>query len=62
MGFIGIGNTNSVKKVLCVETGIEFDSVTQAAEVVGCSISNLSNVLKGKRKTTGGFHWEYVNK
>lgn len=34
-------------------------SVTSAAESVGCSISEISSVCKGKRKTTRGFDWKY---
>lgn len=49
------------KKVLCLETGDVFNSLTQAAENYKIPISHLSSCLnKTKhRKTVGGFHWIY---
>lgn len=47
------------KKVICVETGIVYDSGTKAAEKLGLQKSKICLACQGKRKTTGGFHWEY---
>lgn len=48
------------KKVLCVETGIVYESLKSAALATGTKDSNISRVCHGRRKTTGGYHWEYV--
>ena len=48
------------KRVRCVETGQEFESVGEACKQCGLKIANLSACLHGKRKTTGGYHWEFV--
>ena len=45
-------------RVRCVETGIEYESVTEAARVSGCYDTNICKVVNGKLKTTGGYHWE----
>lgn len=47
-------------KVRNVDTGEVFDSVKKAAEKYGLKGTHISRVCKGKRKTTGGFKWEYV--
>lgn len=60
------------KKVLCVETGVIFPSVREAARPVGPGTSNtsISGAAKGKIKnckgstykmtTCGGYHWRFV--
>lgn len=47
------------KPVLCVETGVIYDSGAQAAKALNISKGNLSSCLNGKRNTAGGFHWEF---
>lgn len=47
-------------KVRNVDTGEVFDSVKKAAEKYNLKDTHISRVCKGKRKTTGGFKWEYV--
>lgn len=48
------------KKVLCVETNIIYDSITEASLKTGASTSKISSCCNGKRKTTGGYHWKYI--
>ena len=48
------------KKVLCVEAGEIFESISDAERKTGISKGNISQVCRGKRKTAGGFHWRYV--
>jgi hypothetical protein len=40
----------------------EFDSIKEASEKTGIIKQNISAVLNNKRKTSGGFIWEYKNK
>lgn len=49
------------KRVKCVETGVIYDNIFQASVETGANYSNIVQVCRGKRKTTGGFHWEYVD-
>ena len=48
------------RKIRCIETGEIFPSIKAAAEHYGLQDSNISAVLAGKGKTTGGYHWEYI--
>lgn len=46
--------------VVCVETGIEYESGKQAQEITGISRHNICSCCKGERKTAGGYHWIYL--
>jgi group I intron endonuclease len=48
------------KKVLCVETGEVYKSISEAGRQLGISSKAISNVCRGKAKTSGGYHWEYA--
>lgn len=47
--------------VRCVETGVVYPGVSIAARETGTSCSNITACCKGRRKSTGGFHWEYAS-
>lgn len=47
------------KKVLCVETGIVYSSITKAESQT--KSKNISMVCNGQRKTANGYHWQFVN-
>lgn len=49
------------KSVRCVETGEVFDNIKEAAMKYKIVATHITRVCKGKRKTTGGYHWEYVD-
>ena len=50
------------KPVMCIETGDIFQTTALAAEWCGKSIrAHIGSVCRGKRKTAGGYHWEYVD-
>lgn len=53
-------NSHKARRVLCVETGEVFECIKYACEKYGVHSSAVSNVCRGKLKTTGGYHWEYV--
>jgi phage-related minor tail protein len=59
----GEGNLHSAhcKPIICIDTGAVYTSVTDAANAVGCSISNMINHLKGKLKTCKGKHFCYLS-
>lgn len=49
---------SSMKKpVLCVETGIVYESVREARRQTKCN--NINKALTGEQKRSGGFHWQY---
>ncbi len=45
------------KSVKCVKTGKIYKSITDAQEQTG--ICHIGEVCLEKRKTAGGYHWEY---
>ncbi len=49
------------KKIKCLETGIVYNSISEAAKNNNLYLSGIICVLKGRYKTCGGYHWEYVN-
>lgn len=64
-----LGNTMSeetrrkhFKAVRCIETGQVFESLKQAAEFAGISYNCISRVVHGRRQSSAGFHWEFVDK
>jgi hypothetical protein len=46
--------------VVCLDTGMYYESVTQAAAECGLSLGNISSVLNGKRRSAGGKRWVYA--
>ena len=49
------------KRVLCVETGIIYPSINECARQLGLPNQHIGKVCLGKRKTCGGYHFEFVN-
>lgn len=47
------------KAVICVETGVEYVSATEASKKTGIYLSWLYEALKNPRYTPNGFHWVY---
>ena len=54
------GNNPKARKVVCVETGVVFDCLADAGEWAKCSSHNISSVCTGHLKTSGGYHWKYL--
>lgn len=54
-------NAEPWKTVICVETGVEYESAVAAAEALGLNNSHISEVCRGtgKRFTCGGFHFTF---
>lgn len=46
--------------VLCVETGIVYLSVHEASRQTCINRGNISSCCNGKRRSAGGFHWEFL--
>lgn len=48
------------KAIVCIETGVVYKSVSEAARLCNLWQQNISKVLTGKMHTTGGYHWGYA--
>ena len=54
-------NWQPVKKpVLCVETGVIYESIYDAAKQTGLAKNKISYCCRGIRNKTGGFHWKFA--
>ena len=53
-------NNKRCRPVRCVETGIIYYSAKNAGEETHNRPNAITACCKGKRKTCGGLHWEYV--
>lgn len=51
----------NAKAVECVETGIIYESTGHAARTLSLDTSSVGAVCRGERKSTGGFHFTYIN-
>lgn len=50
----------SPRAVRCLETGVVYDSIKYAAQVVGCDARTIWGVCNGEKRVAAGFHWEYA--
>lgn len=55
------GTANSTP-VINIDTGEIFHSQRSAGAKLKINYKNINLVLKGKRKTAGGYHWQYCTK
>ena len=47
--------------VRCIETGVEYPSISEAARCVGAKTdTHIGEVCRGKAKTASGLHWEFI--
>ena len=52
------GNKNTPKQIICIETGSVYRSITDAYKQT--KIRHISEACNGRRKTAGGYHWEFL--
>ena len=45
------------KRVVCLETGISYESASAAGRALGIDISNISRATRYSTYTAGGYHW-----
>ncbi len=48
------------KPIKCIETNQTYDSVAEAARILGCSYRAIYHCLKGDTETSQGLHWQYL--
>lgn len=51
-----------VMQIKCDEIVGTFSSITEASDATGINVQNISAVCRGKRKTAGGYAWEFEEK
>lgn len=55
------GNHPEAKKVVCVETGMIFDCLLDAAEWCGLKTrAHIGSCCNNKRKSAGGYNWRWL--
>ena len=50
------------KPVRCIETNNEYKSMQDAENDTGINRQCIANCCKGRQKTAGKYHWEYINR
>ena len=50
------------RRILCVNRGVIFESVSDASKETGISRSNITMCANGRRKTAGGYKWVYAER
>lgn len=55
----GRKNQNTSRKVTCIETGVVYASIKEAAMDTGANATNISKVCRGIYTSTGGLRWSY---
>jgi group I intron endonuclease len=51
-----------INEVICVETGVIYRNIAEAARQTGSHASGIANCVTGRAKTTNGYHWQYKDK
>ena len=51
---------NKCKQIRCLDTNVVFESISQAARDLNISAGGICSMLKGRRKTAGGYRFEYI--
>lgn len=49
------------QKVQCIELNITFNSLPEASQYIGKSVTAVWACCHGKQKTLSGYHWKYVD-
>lgn len=52
------GHPRRTAAVVCIDTGKEYESIKQAAEITGINKASISHAICGISKTAGGFRWK----
>ena len=64
--YIGCGPAKKIapgkyRSVLCIETGVIYESCQEADAAIGISRGKVSAACCGSQKTAGGYHWCFVD-
>jgi hypothetical protein len=50
------------RKIICLETGEEFESIKEAADKLGIGRNHIGDVCRGNRKSVKGFTFKFKEK
>lgn len=50
----------NVRKVLCIESDVVYDTIKKASEDTYVMACHISQVCNGKRKSAGKLHWKFI--
>lgn len=53
------GYNKTRRKIKCIETGVIYDSIQEAADALDRGYSSIYQCAAGYRKTCGGYHLEF---
>lgn len=48
------------KPLLCVETGMIFESLSMAEQITKIPSGNITHAAHGRRYKAGGYHWRFI--
>lgn len=51
----------NAKSVMCVETGVIYDAISEASRETNTNRTSIIRCVKGTQSTANGFHWKYVD-
>ena len=54
-------NYSKAKKIICLETGIIYNSIKEAAKAVDITPQAINSCLAGRTKKSAGLHWAYYD-
>lgn len=57
-----LGHRHWKRKVICIETGVEYESSVDAAKKLGINASGIRNNAGGSAKSTFGLHFKFGDK
>lgn len=49
------------RKVICVETGVVYNSITEAAKAHNVTVQEIFYTLRGAKPTAAGCRWKYAD-
>ena len=55
------GKSAKAKPILCKETGVVFEAISEAAIWAKVHYSSIVKVCNNKQRTAGGYTWQYIN-
>jgi hypothetical protein len=61
IGVLASDNPYNSKKVININTGLEFETIRKASKYYNLDCSSLVKCCKNKTKTCGGFKWMYYD-
>ena len=50
----------NVRKVLCIESDVVYNTIKKASEDTNVMACHISQVCNGKRKSAGKLHWKFI--